>query len=284
MAKLRNFIKLIRPYHWMKNVLIFVPLLCSGRLLHLDDFVGVTVGFVSFSLLASAIYIFNDYYDIEADKQHPVKKHRPLAGGTVSKVQAKVLFIVLVFISFGLSLWAARDQAATIVLASYLAINIVYSVGLKHVAIIDVAILSAGFILRVLYGGMMCSVDISSWLFLTIMSFSFYLALGKRRGELLNSGDKSRRVLRSYNVDFLTSAMNSFMTATFIFYALWANQQSHQAVLWSTLIVLLIFMKYSLIVSDKDSLADPADVLIGDKVLAALVLSYGLYMIGVLYV
>lgn len=283
MVRMKDLLKLIRPHHYVKNLLVLAPLVFSGKLLDLTLLERAGIGLVSFSLLASVIYIINDYCDIEADRQHPTKKHRPLASGRVTKPQAITVMLALLALSFGLLWRLPNPWPAAGVMAAYLVINLAYSFGLKHMPIMDVAVIAGGFLLRVLHGGAVCGISVSNWLYLTVLAFSFYLALGKRRGELVQNGAKSRRVLKYYNVDFLTDNMNIFMTLTLAFYSLWSTQSGVRWVITTVPLVALITMRYSLIVSEQKSSADPAEVLLHDRVLLGLALLYGLMMLAIMY-
>lgn len=283
MIKAKDLLKLIRPHHYVKNLLVLAPLIFSGRMFDLTLLTRAGVGFVSFSLLASTIYIINDYCDIEADRQHPTKKQRPLASGRVSKTQAIALMLGLLVLAFGVLWWLPNPWSATMVMLAYLVINLAYSFGFKHVPIIDVAIIAGGFLLRVLHGGAVCDIYVSTWLYLTVLAFSFYLALGKRRGELAQNGTKSRKVLQYYNAAFLTDNMNIFLALTLAFYSLWSTQSGVRWTVATVPVGFLITMRYSLIISDKKSSADPAEVLLRDKVLLGLVMLYGLMMFAIMY-
>ena len=280
---MKDLIKLIRPHHYIKNLLVLAPLIFSGKMFDLTLLARAGVGFVSFSLLASTVYIINDYCDIEADRQHPTKKQRPLASGRVSKTQAIALMLGLLALAFGVLWWLPNPWLVTMVMVAYLVINLAYSFGFKHVPIIDVAIIAGGFLLRVLHGGAVCDIYVSTWLYLTVLAFSFYLALGKRRGELAQNGAKSRKVLQYYNAAFLTDNMNIFLALTLTFYSLWSTQSGVRWTVVTVPVGFLITMRYSLIISDQKSSADPAEVLLRDKVLLGLVMLYGLMMFAIMY-
>lgn len=283
MVKAKDLIKLIRPHHYIKNLLVLAPLIFSGKMFDLTLLARAGVGFVSFSLLASTVYIINDYCDIEADRQHPTKKQRPLASGRVSKTQAMALMLGLLAPAFGVLWWLPNPWLVTMVMVAYLVINLAYSFGFKHVPIIDVAIIAGGFLLRVLHGGAVCDIYVSTWLYLTVLAFSFYLALGKRRGELAQNGAKSRKVLQYYNAAFLTDNMNIFLALTLTFYSLWSTQSGVPWTVATVPVGFLITMRYSLIISDQKSSADPAEVLLRDKILLGLVMLYGLMMFAIMY-
>jgi 4-hydroxybenzoate polyprenyltransferase len=175
-------------------------------------------------------------------------------------------------------------------LTAYLLLNAAYSLRLKHVAILDVAILATGFLLRLAYGAALTGIAVSGWLFLTVLAMSFYMGLGKRRGELARQKD-TRRVLASYNRGFLDKSMNICLTLAVAFYALWAAESGRPAaggpsradgMLWTVPLVMLICLKYSLDV-EGDSDGDPVEVVIRDKALCGLALLLAAVIFLLLY-
>ena len=209
MEKIKNYMKIIRIKHYLKNLLLFVPLLFSGQILDLRKLIIAFLGFCSFSLASSIIYIINDYKDMENDKLHPIKKNRPIAAGKVTKKEVAFLFTIIIIgiIIINLIMLNIMELKnfliAGIFEIIYLLLNFGYSFGLKNIPILDIVILVCGFLLRLLYGAEICDIVISQWLYLTIISISFYMAMGKRRNEIVKQGDKSRKVLSKYNKDFL---------------------------------------------------------------------------------
>ncbi len=291
-----KYLKLFRVNHYLKNFLIFFPIFFSTGLFNASMLLKVFFGFIIFCLLSSTIYIFNDIVDVENDKLHPKKKNRPIASGQISIPKAKFIIIALLFIIIiiNLSLFFYHIYSisefifSSLVLAIYLFLNILYSKGLKNVPIIDILILSSGFLLRVIYGGSIISVEVSSWLYLTVLSISLYMSLGKRKGELNKNGSKSRKVLSYYTKDFLDKFMYVFLTSSIIFYSLWCIQgfQDPNRVLllmYSVIFVIFIVMKYSLDL-ENDSLGDPIDVIYSDKILLIVTTLYIVYMGGIIYV
>ena len=197
MSKIKEYMKLMRIKHYLKNVLIFLPLVFSGELLDIHNLTNCIVGFIIFSFTSSIVYIINDIKDIENDKKHPIKKKRPLPLGTVSKEEAIILALVLGVIAITLSIFVIGYERiiAIMLLLLYLAINVAYSFGLKKKPIVDIVILVAGFLIRVLYGAVITDIELSNWLYLTVISGAFYMGLGKRRNEMIYqiSNDITRR-------------------------------------------------------------------------------------------
>ena len=291
MKKVFNYLKLMRVKHYIKNLLIFLPIIFSGKLFFSYKLFVSFFGFISFSLLSSIIYIINDYKDIDKDKKHPVKKFRPLASGVISKNDAVITIYILSIIVFLINIFLVLPLAHNInfILLEilYLFLNVLYSFKLKDYPIIDIFILVSGFLIRLLFGGFICNIVISSWLFLTIMSLSFYMVLGKRRNELLKVSSSSRNVLKKYSKSFLDNYMNIFLALVIVFYSLWCidqltvNRLGDKAI-YTVIFVIIILMKYSYDI-EGDSFGDPVDVLYNDKVLFLLSILFCLVMLVLIY-
>lgn len=274
---MKKYIDLIRIKHWIKNVLIFLPMFC-GKALNIQNIIITILGFISFSLSASFIYIINDIKDIEKDKLHPRKKKRPIASGKISKNKALFISIILFSLSFILD-YLTHNNLFTIhfyLLISYIIINVLYSFGLKNIAILDIVFLSLGFVIRVYYGASLINIKVSDWLFLTILSSALFLVLGKRKKELITNKNV-RKSLLDYNEIFLNNFQNITLTLTLVFYSLWAMEQNIKFMIYTVLLVIVIFMRYLLIV-EKNNEGDPATIFYSDKILIILSLIYILIM------
>lgn len=283
---MKKYLSLLRVKHYIKNLLIFLPMFFNVSFFDREKLISAVMGFISFSAAASAIYIFNDLKDVEKDRLHPRKKDRPLASGEIKKGEAVTLMIISIIISISLlvlSCFLVKSSIyAVLILAVYLIINIFYSAGLKNRPIIDVVILAAGFVLRVYFGGFMTDVYISKWLMLVITMGSLYMGLGKRRNELVYKPE-SREVLKYYNTSFLENNMYVCMVLSVVFYAMWTVEMNKDMMIWTIPMILIILMKYSLdIEGDHDG--DPVEVLMKDKVLILLVLLVFIAMFYLLYI
>lgn len=290
MSKVLEYIKLMRVKHYLKNFLIFVPLLFSGDFLNLNKLFPSFLGLISFCLLSSAVYCINDIKDLENDRQHPIKRNRPIASGKISKTSAIIFMILLFFASVVIMLpIIKRSILPLIVELLYFVLNIAYSCGLKRIPIVDVVILVSGFVIRLLFGASITSIEISNWLYLTVMAGSFYLGFGKRRNEIIKQGDKSRDVLKKYNKEFLDKFMYVCLILAVVFYSLWCidietiNRIGNNYMIWTIPLLLVILMKYSLNV-ECDSFGDPVDVILNDKILIVLVIIFALLIFGILYI
>ena len=284
--KILEYLKLMRIKHYIKNLLVFLPLIFSISFYNLDMDLKVIIGFIVFSLTCSVVYIINDIQDVEKDRVHPKKCKRPIAAGTVSKREAIILLFILLVIIVGINIVGKLNLTSIGILILYLLLNILYSKKLKKVPLVDVIILVACFVLRVVYGAVIINVIVSHWLYLTIISFSFYLSLGKRRNEMTKieeNKEKTRDVLKYYTKDFLDKNMYMCLALTIVFYSLWCvdaitlEKFNIEYLIWTIPLLIVICMKYSLNI-EGDSFGDPVDVVLSDKILIVLVLLYCLSM------
>lgn len=279
---MRNYLRLLRVKHYIKNLLIFLPLVFSKNLLNWEALHSCLLGFLTFSLSSSTIYILNDLADVEKDRMHPVKKNRPIASGAVTPRSAVICGVICLAAGASFQLLAGQLLSAFCILL-YIALNITYSFYFKERAFSDIIILVSGFFLRVIYGAMLAGVSISAWLYLTIIAASFYLALGKRRNELKQTNGKTRKVLQYYSYEFLDKNMYMCMAIANVFYSLWA-MDGNGKMLPTAPVVLLLSMRYSYNIEKEDSQGDPVDVITHDKAILFAAMVYALYVLLVLYV
>jgi 4-hydroxybenzoate polyprenyltransferase len=220
---LLNYLKLTRIPQWIKNLFVFVPLLFSLHLFDSNYFLTTLEAFITFCLASSLIYVINDLIDIEADRAHPVKKNRPLAAGKISKLNATIviaflaILIVILLLSF--------NAEFTYIVGGFVALNVLYSFWFKHIVILDIFSIAAGFAIRVLAGAIVISVPVSSWLVLTTIFISLFLGVMKRHSELLLStsvdGASSRKVLSQYSLNFADQMATVAAAGVIICYALY---------------------------------------------------------------
>ena len=289
MNKILNYIKLIRVKHWIKNLLIYIPLTFNCEILNLDKFLMTFAGFICFCFISSAVYVLNDLNDVEKDRMHPKKKNRPIASGKVTKIEA-ISIIILLFISCLLiNLLVIKNVLCLIIIIGYFILNVLYSLGLKNVPIVDVVILVTGFVIRIIYGANITNIAISNWLYLTVMAGSFFLGLGKRRNEIIKQGDSSRVVLKYYTKEYLDKFMYVCLVLSIVFYSLWCIDQEtilrvgNNYMIYTIPLLLVIFMKYCLHIESED-FAEPVDILTSDKVLISIVLIYLILIFSIVYV
>ncbi|MEY8760976.1 decaprenyl-phosphate phosphoribosyltransferase [Chryseobacterium tongliaoense] len=253
---MKKYLKLLRVEQWVKNLFVFVPLFFSGNIKNVDLLTKSIFAFIIFSLAASVVYILNDYNDIEADRQHPEKRRRPLASGVISKSKAIGILIGLVIIDIALILFAQYYfhqglwKFATII-GFYFVMNLAYTFKLKHVPIIDIFIIAIGFVLRVQAGGYITGILISQWATLLTFVLALVLAIGKRRGELINAqvSGKTRRALDGYNVQFADIALSISVTLAIICYLMFTlspevQAKFHARVFYTVIFVVFAFLRY----------------------------------------
>ncbi|MBU8884019.1 decaprenyl-phosphate phosphoribosyltransferase [Kaistella sp. DKR-2] len=251
-----KYLKLLRVEQWVKNLFVFAPLFFSGNITNFDLLLKSIFAFAVFSLAASSIYILNDYSDIESDRKHPEKRNRPLASGVISKTTAIGVFVVLVILCIALIISGQQFfhlnylKFATII-ALYFLMNIAYTFKLKHIAIIDVTIIASGFVLRVLAGGYATGIYISQWAILLTFVLALVLAIGKRRGELINAqiSGKTRKALDGYNVQFADIALSISCTLAIVCYLMFTlspevQQRFHSRVFYTVFFVVFAFLRY----------------------------------------
>lgn len=277
---MNKYISLLRPKHWIKNFLVFFPVIFY-RSTNVRDYIKVFAGVICFSVLASSIYIFNDIRDKEKDRLHIVKSRRPIASGQISVKTGIILGIIILICALIASFVLGGFPALGIAII-YFVINILYSFGLKNKTIIDVVILSAGFVLRVLYGGIILRIYVSAMLLLTVFMFSLYMGLGKRRNEKRKVEKDTRDVLKLYSDSFLDRNMYMCLTLGVVFYAIW-TLSIEQNMVYTTVFVVIICMRYNFIL-ESDSLGDPVDVVFADKMLIGFITLFGILLLGLLFI
>ncbi|AHJ13784.1 decaprenyl-phosphate phosphoribosyltransferase [Sulfurospirillum multivorans] len=215
-----NILSLMRLHQWIKNIFLFAPLFFTFNF-QSESFLDVTLGFTIFCLAASSIYILNDYKDILEDQVHPTKKNRPLASGAVSKHSAISLMVVLSFIAVYGGFVLSPSFLAIVIL--YMLLNIAYTFKLKHISILDISIISIGFVLRVYAGATLINNTPSMWIVLVTFVLALFLALAKRRDDCLLSleGKKTRKNIDGYNLEMVNAAMTLMAGVTVVSYIMY---------------------------------------------------------------
>lgn len=248
---MKPIIKLLRVKQWVKNCFLFLPVFFAGQFLETNTLLNVVLAFVAFSFVASSLYIINDYADRSADRLHPVKKTRPLAAGTISVQTAFILFAILMIAAIVLGIYVG--QSFLLIIAIYFVMNIAYTFWLKHIAIVDVCIISIGFLLRIFAGGEAAGVPISKWLVVLTFLLAMILALGKRRGEFITSGStngSTRKSLSGYNLAFIDSSMLFMAAITVVAYLMYTisdevmERIGSEYIYFTTIFVILGVLRY----------------------------------------
>ena len=288
---MRKYLKLIRVKHWLKNILIFLPIFFSINILNLNYLKISSLAFIIFCLSSSIVYIINDIKDIEKDKNHPIKKYRPLASGKVTKNKAFIILIVLIIMNLLLMTYLyinINSVLAYLIPIIYIIINIMYSFILKDIPIIDVGVIVLGFVLRVMYGGITTNIEVSKYLYLMIIFGAFFLAFGKRRNEILKNGSKSRKSLNIYNKEFLDKNMYVMLGLAIVSYTLWCvdkdtiTRVGNDYLFWTIPLVMIILQLYSLNI-EGNSHGDPIEVILSDKKLIFSGLIYVIIVFVLIY-
>lgn len=244
-----HVIKLLRVKQWIKNLFVFLPLFFAGEFLNTNLLIGSLLAFFAFSFTSSIVYILNDYRDVEKDKLHPVKKNRPLANGDISKKNALLLIVPLTLAVVLLAIFNFT-LLSIVPLALYFMLNLLYTYVLKTIAIIDVAIIATGFVLRVVFGGLVTAIYVSKWALLLTFSLALVLALGKRRGELVSVQSDARPSLNGYNLPFIDTALTITITITLVCYIMYTISPDvvdgfgSEYVYTTTIFVLLGLLRY----------------------------------------
>lgn len=254
---MKQYLKLIRIEQWVKNLFVFVPLFFSGKITDINLFYKSSFAFIIFSITASSIYIINDYMDIESDRKHPEKKNRPLASGAIAKSSAVILllsFISLVVLGIFLGYFYLKINLMvqfSIIIGTYFLMNLAYTFKLKHVAIVDIMIISIGFVLRVLAGGYITGLIITQWAILLTFVLALVLAIGKRRGELINAQvtGKTRKALDGYNIQFADIALSISCALAIVCYLMFTlspevQARFHPRVFYTVIFVMFAFLRY----------------------------------------
>jgi 4-hydroxybenzoate polyprenyltransferase len=267
----KNYFLLTRPFQWVKNVIIFIPLIFAKKLFELDAFVLSSIAFVSFILASSIIYIFNDICDLEKDKKHPIKKNRPLANNSLKKKDAYLLIILL-----GLLLLLLLKSNISIlgIIIIFFILNIFYSLYFKNVVIIDLIIVSCSYVIRVLAGSIIINVALSAWLLICVFSTSLFLISFKRLAEIKISGFKSRPILRTYNNEILLKIIDVSAICSIIFYSLYTVFVNPNLIYTVPLIFLGFFRYYYLYYTAKTFEESPVKIIFSDILIIILLIAW----------
>lgn len=293
MKTIQAIFKLIRCRQWIKNTFVLLPIFFGGSLLDTNDIISGIIAFFAFSFAASSIYCLNDIVDLEADRRHPVKCHRPIASGDVSKSMAYVLMVALFLLSMATAWFSPCNkwQVAGVILFYWL-LNIAYCVELKKHAIIDVCIVAFGFILRLLAGGLAAEIVLSNWIVLMTFLLTLFLSFAKRRDDVVRmeiTGEAPRKNTIRYNLTFINQAITITGTAALVCYIMYTVSpevinQFHTPYLYLTSIYVLVgLLRYiQLAVVDNKS-GDPTKVILHDRFIQLIVLAWGVSFLILIY-
>ena len=283
-------LRLMRPTHWVKNVFVLAPVVFAHRLNDPEALGRALLAMALFCLASSAVYAFNDVRDRELDRRHPVKRDRPVASGAVSVGAAVALAVALAAVAGGGSLWLEPLLGAIVL--GYLAINLLYTVWLKHVVILDVMVISSGFVLRVLGGAVAIDVAISSWLILCTIFLALFLAFSKRRHELAmlaGAAAEGRRVLSHYSETFLDQMINVVTAGAVLSYALYSvspetvERFGNRLLLATIPFVLFGIFRYLYLIYQRPTRQSPTEAIVRDLPSVVNVGLWGLAVVWAVY-
>jgi 4-hydroxybenzoate polyprenyltransferase len=282
-------LRLLRPRQWTKNLLLFAALVFAEELFHPFAFVTACLAFVAFCLASSSVYVVNDLVDAERDRLHPEKRLRPIASGQVSRRAALLVAALLTLAAVGLAL--AIGQSFTAAVLVYLLLSHFYSFVGKNVVLLDVLLVALGFVLRAVAGALAIDVIYSDWFVLCTFFVALFIALSKRKAELVAGGEEagSRPVLARYTRAALTAYTGTSMAAAIISYSLYVQDILHdrggeqRLLLFTVPFVILAIFRYYLLVDSDGAGEKPEDVLLSDRPLQLLVLGFLLVAVAAFY-
>ncbi len=286
MGKIGSLAALMRPHQYLKNLFVFAPMLFGMRLVDQAAALASLAAFAAFSLCASAIYVFNDLRDIEADRAHPVKRGRPLACGAVSPAEAWGLLVVLA--CAGMALASSLPLGVPVSIAVYVSLNILYSLQLKHIALVDITVIALGFVIRLFAGSYAAGIPLSPWIILTTFLLALFLALAKRRDDELlyiKSGKRMRQVGEGYNLEFINAGMCIMCAVVLVAYVMYTLQPETR-VHWGTdklylsvVFVVLGILRYLQMTFVYKNSGSPTKVVMRDRFLQAVILGWVAFFI-----
>ena len=286
MSELPILFKILRIKQWYKNIVIFLPLVFSLSLLNLDSLSLTIVGFVALCLASSALYIRNDILDVESDKQHPIKKFRPLASGQTSKKNAYIVFVLL--LSSSLIIAAITSWQLVIVLIFLFVNTTVYSQWLKNFAYVDLLSISLNFVIRVLAGMLLLQVGISPWLVFGVFLVAFFLGLMKRKSEIIILKDAAalhRKSLSKYSIKKLNYSLLIVSVLVIVTYSLYSitndPTNDNRLIFTIPIVAIIIFRQYYL--SEKSVSVKKFNEVINDKITLFAIIMYIITTILLLY-
>jgi 4-hydroxybenzoate polyprenyltransferase len=280
----------VRPHQWTKNLFVFAGLIFGERLFDPAAATAAGIAFIAFCALSSAVYLLNDIRDRDADRLHPVKRRRPIAAGDLSVPFAAAIALILAGTGATLAFGLSRNFG--IVAMTYLALNLLYSSLLKHVVILDVLVLSMGFVMRAWGGAVAVEVAFSHWLLLLVLLLALFLALSKRRAELVALADDAkahRRSLAEYSPYLLDQMIGVVTASTLIAYAFYTIDPETVAkfgtdhLLWTVPFPLYGIFRYLYLVHQREGGGNPSEMLLTDKPLLACVALWGAFVIAIVY-
>lgn len=285
-----KYLQLIRLKHWIKNSFIFLPVFFAGKELSYDIIISLLVGFLSFGLVASSIYILNDLRDIKNDQLHPKKKFRPLAAGVIHPNIAITIAIILMVTGFIIAISFSLKYA--FVLTIYFFMNLAYTFGLKKISILDIVIVSIGFVLRIKSGSILTEIPLSQWIIIMVFLLALFMAIAKRRDDIvlkLASGKDLREVSKNYNIQFLDtilSLVSGVIIVSYIMYTIDSEvlrRFGTHRLFYTSLFVIAGLMRYLQIALVENNSGSPTSLLYKDRFIQVCIFLWGLSFYFLIY-
>jgi decaprenyl-phosphate phosphoribosyltransferase len=285
-----DYLALLRPKQWVKNLFVFGPLFFAGQFTEAHKLWLLALGMLAFNCIASSIYVLNDYRDIEVDRLHPQKCQRPFASGAIPTSHA--VWLISVCLMLGMLLALMVQTTFLFFLALYVVLNLGYSFGLKHVPILDLFIISIGFVLRVLAGGVIAHVPVSQWLVVMIFLLSLFLGLAKRRDDLViheASRRDIRQVIKYYNHDFLNACIimvSGIIIVAYLMYTLSPpvmERLGSSHLYYTSMFVIAGIMRYLQLIYVVNAAGSPTEVVYKDRIIQLTILLWILSFFVIIY-
>ena len=287
---LKDILKTVRPKQWAKNVFLLAAVVFDRKLTNVDAIIHTLLGVLAFSLIASVVYIINDIADVEADRQHPTKRYRPIAAGTLTTANAWALAFILLLIAIPGAYWLSPSFALVALL--YFILNLIYSKWLKHVVLIDIIVLASFYVIRVAAGVTLIDVvRFSPWIYIFTTFLALLIGAGKRRAELsllTDGANAHRRVLDGYTLNFLDQIITLAAGMAIITYSLYSFSapnlpENHMMMLTIPFVMYAVF-RYQYLLQVKDTGGAPEDIVLSDRPLQFAVALFGLAVLIVFYI
>lgn len=288
---MKSYLKLLRISHWIKNLFLFLPLFFSGQFIeHADSILPLLIGFLCFSLTASVVYIINDLKDVEEDRLHPEKKHRPFAAGSITTTTGIILAIIILGISISAA-YLLKPQFLLVV-GIYFILNLAYSLKLKHVPLLDISIIAVGFVLRVVAGGVIPGIFVSHWILIMTFLLALFLGLAKRRDDVkifMESGKKMRKSIDGYNLEFINAGMVLMGGVTIVSYIMYTLSDEvvrrlGNNLYLTSLFVILGVLRYLQITFVKENSGNPTKILLKDIFIQLVLVGFIISFAVLLYI
>ena len=289
---LKVFFRVIRIEQWVKNVFVLCPVLFGGRLFSLQHLWPALVAMLCFSLAASAVYCYNDIMDLAYDRLHSLKKKRPLAAGEISARAVARIGMVLCVLSLALTFVVSGSGTLCLVIAAYLLLNMLYSLWLKRIPVLDIACIAVGFVLRLVAGSVASAVELSHWIILMTFVLTSFIALAKRRGDVVyynDTGILRRKNAARYSLQFIDVSLAMLAGAAIVFYMLYSidvavvSRLNFPYVYISGIFVIMGIMRFLQLTIDGNKAESPTHLVLTDHFLICCIAAFSIFFVFVIY-